>query len=78
MAAAGVLGRGRTLSLVAELARRRPADRTAPTAPGRFRTASEFLADEVAAALTLTGPAAGACLDLALDLAVRLPGSRRR
>ena len=65
-----------TLSVVAELARRRPADGTAPAAPGRFPDQpSEFLTDEIAAALTLTGPAAGTCLDLAMDLATRLPGT---
>ena len=65
-----------TLSVVAELARRRPADGTAPANPGQFPDQpSEFLTDEVAFALTLTGPAAGTCLDLALDLAIRLPGT---
>jgi hypothetical protein len=65
-----------TLSAVAELARRRPADGTAPAAPGQFPDQpSEFLTDEIAAALTLTGPAAGTCLDLAIDLATRLPGT---
>ena len=65
-----------TLAVVAELARRRPADRTAPAAPGQFPDQpSEFVADEIAAALTLTGPAAGTCLDLAMDLATRLPGT---
>src|SRR5450631_1414384 len=65
-----------TLSVVAELARRRPADRTAPANPGQFPDQpSEFLTDEVAAALTLTGPGAAICLDLALDLAIRLPGT---
>jgi Domain of unknown function (DUF222) len=65
-----------TLSVVAELARRRPADRTAPANPGQFPDQpSEFLTDEVAFALTLTGPAAGTCLDLAMDLAIRLPGT---
>ncbi len=65
-----------TLAMVAELARRRPADRTAPATPGQFPDQpSEFLADEIAAALTLTGPAADTCLDLAMDLAIRLPGT---
>ena len=65
-----------TLAVVAELARRRPADRTPAAAPGQFPgQPSEFLADEIAAALTLTGPAAGTCLDLAMDLAIRLPGT---
>ena len=62
--------------MVAELARRRPADRTPAAAPGQFPDQpSEFVADEIAAALTLTGPAAGTCLDLAMDLAIRLPGT---
>jgi len=65
-----------TLAVVAELARRRPADGTAAAAPGQFPgRPSEFLTDEIAAALTLTGPAAGTCLDLAIDLAIRLPGT---
>ena len=65
-----------TLAVVAELARRRPADGTAAAAPGQFPgRPSEFLTDEIAAALTLTGPAAGTCLDLAMDLAIRLPGT---
>ena len=64
------------LAMVAELARRRPADRTPPAPPGQFPDQpSEFVADEIAAALTLTGPAAGTCLDLAMDLATRLPGT---
>jgi Domain of unknown function (DUF222)/HNH endonuclease len=63
----------RELAAVAELARRRPAEGTGPAAaPGGFPAAvSEFTADEVAMALTLTGRAAGTELDLALDLAVR-------
>ena len=65
-----------TLAMVAELARRRPADRTAPAKPGQFPDQpSEFLTDEIGAALTLTGPAADTCLDLALDLAIRLPAT---
>ena len=63
----------RELAAVAELARRRPAGGTPPAAaPGGFPARlSEFIAAEVAAALTLTGCAAGAELDLALDLAAR-------
>src|SRR5579875_29704 len=65
-----------TLAAAAELARRRPADRTPPAPPGQFPAqVSEFLSDEVAAALTLTGPAAAVMSDVALDLAVRLPGT---
>ena len=63
----------RELAMVAELARRRPADGTPPAAgPGEFpHQISEFTADEVGLALTLTGMAGRAELDLALDLADR-------
>jgi hypothetical protein len=67
-----------TLAAAAELARRRPADRTAPAGPGAFPAQlSEFISDEIAAALTVSGPAASGLLDLALDLAIRLPASAR-
>ena len=67
-----------TLAAIAELARRRPAERTAPAAAGQFPAQlSEFISDEVAAALTLSGQTAGAYLDLALDLALRLPATAR-
>ncbi len=66
------------LTAVAELARRRPADGTPPAAPGEFPAQlSEFVSDEIAAALTLTPRTADAYQDLALDLAVRLPGTAR-
>jgi Domain of unknown function (DUF222) len=66
------------LMVIAELARRRPADRTPPAAPGDFPAQlSEFVSDEVAAALTLSARAAGTYLDLALDLATRLPATAR-
>ena len=66
----------RELSAVAELARRRPADRcTTVAADGFPAQLSEFVSDEVAAALTLTGRAAGDVLGLALTLAARLPGT---
>jgi hypothetical protein len=59
---------------IAELARRRPAERTPPASTGAFPAQlSEFIGDEVAAALTLTARTAAGYLDLALDLAVRLP-----
>jgi hypothetical protein len=65
-----------TLAAIAELARRRPGERVAPAPPGMFPAElSEFISDEVAAALTLSGRAASSCLDLALDLAIRLPGT---
>jgi Domain of unknown function (DUF222) len=67
-----------TLAAIAELARRRPAERTAPAMPGRFPAQlSEFISDEVAAALTLSRRTADAYLDLALDLALRLPATAR-
>src|ERR1700761_4142715 len=49
-----------TLTAAAELARRRPADWTPPAAgPGEFPIQiSEFASDEIAAALTMSGPAA--------------------
>jgi hypothetical protein len=66
------------LQVIAELARRRPAGRTPPAPPGGFPgQLSEFIADEVAAALAWSGRAAGLYLDLALDLASRLPGTAR-
>src|ERR1700677_539046 len=66
------------LAAVAELARRRPAQGTAPAAPGQFpEQVSEFAVDEVAAALTLTSQAASTSMALGLDLAVRLPATFR-
>src|SRR5487761_1518492 len=60
----------RELAAVAELARRRPADRTPPGLAGGFPPVlSEFIPDEVAAALTLTRGAADAETTLAVDLA---------
>ncbi len=62
----------RALAAIAELARRRPADRTPAAAPGQFPARlSEFLPDEVAMALTLTQCAAQTQVALALDLAAR-------
>jgi hypothetical protein len=62
----------RKLAAVAELARRRPAEDTPPASPGRFPASlSEFVAEEVALALTLTRCSAGAQLCLALELAAR-------
>ena len=63
------------LAAVAELARRRPADGSPPAAPGRLPlNVSEFVPEEVAAALTLTGRAAQDEVTLALDLG--LPAGR--
>jgi hypothetical protein len=61
------------LAAVAELARRRPADGSPPAAPGRLPVnVSEFVPEEVAAALTLTGRVAEDEVTLALDLAGQL------
>jgi hypothetical protein len=62
----------RKLAAITELARRRPADGTPPGRPGQLpANVSEFAADEVGLALTLTRRSAGAQLDLALALAAR-------
>ncbi len=67
---------GGLMMAIAELARRRPAERTPPAPPGAFPAQlSEFISDEVAAALTLSARTATAYLDLALDLATRLPAT---
>jgi hypothetical protein len=66
------------LKTIAELAHRRPADRTPPAPRGSLpEQLSEFITDELAAALTLSGRMAGTYLDLSLDLAIRLPGTAR-
>ncbi|MGH3126012.1 MAG: hypothetical protein ACRDND_33970, partial [Streptosporangiaceae bacterium] len=59
----------RELAAVAELARRRPADRTPPAAAvGEFPAQlSEFIAAEIAMALTLTRHGGEVLLELALD-----------
>jgi hypothetical protein len=60
------------LAIIAKLARRRPADRTPAPAAGQLpEQLSEFLADEVAVALTLTRRAAEDQVELALQLAAR-------
>ena len=65
------------LAAVAELARRRPADGSPPAARGRLPlNVSEFVPEEVAAALTLTGRAAQDEVTLALDLAGPLTDTR--
>jgi len=62
----------RELATITELARRRPAGGAPPAPPGELPARmSEFVADEVALALTLTSRAADAQLGLALDLAGR-------
>jgi hypothetical protein len=69
---------GGLMMAIAELARRRPAERTPPAPPGGFPAQlSEFISDEVAAALTLSARTADTYLDLALDLAIRLPETAR-
>jgi hypothetical protein len=66
----------RELATITELARRRPAGGAPPAPPGQLPARmSEFIADEIAVALTLTGHAAGTQLKPALDLA---PGRRSR
>jgi hypothetical protein len=61
------------LTAIAELARRRPADRTPPAPPGKFPAQiSEFVVDEVAHALTLTGRAADTLYGVSVDLETRL------
>jgi hypothetical protein len=65
------------LAAVAELARRRPADGSPSAAPGRLPlNVSEFVPEEVAAALTLTSRAAQDEVTLALDLAGPLADTR--
>ena len=62
----------RELATITELARRRPADGAPPAPPGQLPARmSEFIADEVALALTLTVRSADAKLGLALDLGGR-------
>ncbi|HEY2518682.1 MAG TPA: DUF222 domain-containing protein [Streptosporangiaceae bacterium] len=66
------------LTAVAELARRRPAEATAPAAPEAFpEQLSEFVSDEIAAALTLTARTAETIQDLSLDLASRLTATAK-
>jgi hypothetical protein len=62
----------RALAAIAELVRRRPADRTPPAPPGEFPAKlSEFIPDEIGMALTLTKTAAETQLGLAVQLAAR-------
>ncbi|HVQ92965.1 MAG TPA: DUF222 domain-containing protein [Mycobacteriales bacterium] len=60
------------LAAIAELVRRRPAG---PGEPGDGSGVSEFAVDEVAAALRLSRPAAGARLRVAVELTGRLPAT---
>jgi hypothetical protein len=69
---------GGLMMAIAELARRRPAERTPAAPPGKFPAElSEFIGDEIAAALTLSARTADTYLGLALDLALRLPDTAR-
>jgi Domain of unknown function (DUF222) len=62
------------LTAIGELARRRPAERSVPAAPGEWPVQlSEFISDEIAAALTMSSRTATTHFDLAVDLAIRLP-----
>jgi hypothetical protein len=66
----------RKLAVVAELYRRNPGNDGQPAGPGRMPEAyAEFTDDELASALAESRVSAGALLDLARDLAVRLPGT---
>jgi hypothetical protein len=66
----------RKLAAIAELYRRNPGRDRQPEAPGQMpETYAEFIDDELASALAESRTAAGTLLDLARDLAVRLPGT---
>src|SRR5690348_7636716 len=66
----------RKLAAVAELYRRNPGNDRQPEGPGRMpETYAEFVDDELASALAESRAAAGTLLDLARDLAARLPGT---
>jgi hypothetical protein len=66
----------RKLAAIAELYRRNPGRDCQPEAPGQMpETYAEFIDDELASALAESRAAAGTLLDLARDLAVRLPGT---
>ena len=66
----------RKLAAVAEWYRRSPAPGCPPRGPGRMpERYEEFTGDELACALAESRAAAGALLDLAWDLAMKLPGT---
>jgi hypothetical protein len=66
----------RKLAAVAEWCRRSPADGCEAQGPARMpEECDEFAADELAAALAGSRAAAAGLLDLARDLAVKLPGT---
>ncbi|HEY4461583.1 MAG TPA: hypothetical protein VGN41_02865, partial [Streptosporangiaceae bacterium] len=69
-------GAARKLAVIAELIRRRPAPGSAPREPAAMPAAwGKHCGDELAAATAASGHAAGQTLELAHDLATRLPGT---
>jgi len=68
----------RKLAVIAELIRRRPAPGNPPSGPGGMpRGWGKFCGDELAAAVAISAQAAERTLQLAHDLASRLPGTAR-
>ena len=68
----------RKLAVIAELIRRRPAPGNPPSGPGGMPAGwGKFCADELAAAAAISAQAAEKTLQLAHDLASRLPGTAR-
>ena len=68
----------RKLAVIAELIRRRPAPGNPPSGPGGMPGGwGKFCGDELAAAAAISAQAAGKTLQLAHDLASRLPGTAR-
>ncbi len=66
----------RRLAVIAELIRRRPAPGSSPSGPGGMPGGwGKFCGDELAAAAAISGQAAEKTLQLAHDLAARLPGT---
>jgi len=68
----------RKLAVIAELIRRRPAPGNPPSGPGGMPAGwGKFCGDELAAAVAISAQAAEKTLQLAHDLAFRLPGTAR-
>ena len=68
----------RKLAVIAELIRRRPAPGNPPSGPGGMPGGwGKFCGDELAAAVAISAQAAEKTLQLAHDLAARLPGTAR-
>ncbi len=68
----------RKLAVIAELIRRRPAPGNPPSGPGGMpRGWGKFCGDELVAAIAISAQAAEKTLQLAHDLASRLPGTAR-